>query len=1030
MSKISVVKRFVAAVLTAAVCVSLFGCKGPKQNIETIKPTGSPSYDTEETVSPSATDKIVWDDEWISESTPGKTTPVPEDFIDGTVMNSDMADTVKYSNTVANKIQAAYTDGTRFAYGVTNQNIGLTEKLYAGESFGTTIANKSGATYFNDSLEVYAIDNNDAEYGVFFGNSDPKINTTKLGYYYYDVNVRNLNMSYTDSVGYPKIPSVDLNPSLWRTNDMSAPYTDSNGYLATKVTNDHDPYFYIKGLDIDGKVVNAVEITVKTDAPSHHCALYFYTVDKGGFNADQMSSFKLKTDGKFHTYLVAVDNYEKNIAGIRFDIGTAAGQNITVKNIRFAHVKYPETPIAAEKTFHSYPDKMHFEASVLATSESSPVTDIKEYGYKVTFKKSEIKSMTLGIDGKSVSPSMLKVYQNPEYIGFNTKNAGVAGFIMPNDSVSYGLKISETDTEYTVYMFNRINKIIKFGNPVSLSSRIYTDTTHSFDGLVKVAKQERNPFTHITVKSSQKGAFNGYDYAKGAYVFTINGTDFSSAYRPSGKNKYYTSDISVTASDDRVVYVSMETGYGGLEGAAVTTKDGVSLPIPIEVCKNFKGEIEEPIYDPEDDSYGYSIMPLKTTKNKKYEFKLYHLYQNWGKYPIKQISSIGFHVSYYHLSTGVTESNCIAPYYVYGKDGWTLPDFRGASGEMWSSQPQFNSVGRLYFTKHKDKDGNFVLSEYTGSVIHSSGNTYADMNYSYIADDGAYAYDLRHFELPQTDENRTMYEVSLEFLNDTSFDDVKNDLSLFSFDGRSVIFDKASFLNQNNKKQVITNKNRGTYSDIYVLGKENPYFSYYDFEYNGSDTTSGMNFGLVVCDSSVTVGGKSWNGNFVFKNEFDGKLNIGSLSFNMGKTTFKKGDKISLTLILLPYGLPNAKNSNNVDYVIEDSVKSPFRITAEKGTVITDAFLPSVKCVNNETIITVKGGRNNQVIKTTGYTKLGIPKIYEKINGKWQEYDYHVKGNYDGYSVQYENGQYSYSIVYDMGNNPATAQSTFKIVIE
>ena len=92
----------------------------------------------------------------------------------------------------------------------------------------------------------------------------------------------------------------------------------------------------------------------------------------------------------------------------------------------------------------------------------------------------------------------------------------------------------------------------------------------------------------------------------------------------------------------------------------------------------------------------------------------------------------------------------------------------------------------------------------------------------------------------------------------------------------------------------------------------------------------------------------------------------------MGKTTFKKGDKITLTLILLPYGLPNAEDSKNVDYVIEDFIKNPFKLTAEKGTVVSDAFLPSVKCVDNEAVVTATGGRNHQVVKVTVAATAGI----------------------------------------------------------
>ena len=41
------------------------------------------------------------------------------------------------------------------------------------------------------------------------------------------------------------------------------------------------------------------------------------------------------------------------------------------------------------------------------------------------------------------------------------------------------------------------------------------------------------------------------------------------------------------------------------------------------------------------------------------------------------------------------------------------------------------------------------MTEYTDSYIRSSGNTYVDMDYSYISDCGSFKYVLRHIEFPQ-----------------------------------------------------------------------------------------------------------------------------------------------------------------------------------------------------------------------------------------------------------------------------------------
>ena len=275
--------------------------------------------------------------------------------------------------------------------------------------------------------------------------------------------------------------------------------------------------------------------------------------------------------------------------------------------------------------------------------------------------------------------------------------------------------------------------------------------------------------------------------------------------------------------------------------AVLLDDTGTQIPLPMQVGKNFGHEKEESFYDPEDVEYGDTMFPLRLKANEESQFTVLNLYQNWGKYPLKQLSSIQFHVSYYHLSTGVTESNCIAPFYVHGKDGWTLPDFRGASGIMWSSQPQYNSVGRLYFLSYINNKGSKINTEYTGSYIHSSGNTYADLDYSYISDCGSFKYTLRHVEFPQVDENRTYYSLHLEFLKNLTINNERENLTLFSFDGRDNYFHQTGYLDENNEPQTVAIDTTKPNSEIYKLGNQNPYFSYFELAENKD-----MNFGFIL----------------------------------------------------------------------------------------------------------------------------------------------------------------------------------------
>src|SRR5262249_12456118 len=83
----------------------------------------------------------------------------------------------------------------------------------------------------------------------------------------------------------------------------------------------------------------------------------------------------------------------------------------------------------------------------------------------------------------------------------------------------------------------------------------------------------------------------------------------------------------------------------------------------------------------------------------------YHLFQNWGNHPLKQLSSIRYFEHYYHLSTGVSETTCYVPFTkrAYPQTGYTIADYRGLSGHTWKEQPQYDHVARIGFLQYREK---------------------------------------------------------------------------------------------------------------------------------------------------------------------------------------------------------------------------------------------------------------------------------------------------------------------------------------
>lgn len=689
-----------------------------------------------------------------------------------------------------------------------------------------------------------------------------------------------------------------------------------------------------------------------------------------------------------------------------------------------------------DKNYHIYGDRLYNQSTLFACEET---TSLKEFGSIIKIPADTVVSFQAK-DADGIYPDTTGETYSAEYVAFDIKNVGVVGFIVPNNN-TVKLTTLHLEDGYYVLKFianyvegTGINKHDETGtsplNNVTFSTRIYTDKTHSFDGIEKETYLERNPLTNITVDSTDANAqFLGYDGLRGAYTFTMNGTDFPTAYKD--PERQYKAPIEITSDDkDRTFYIRMVGNNGCLEAGAILDDKNTLVPIDVEVCKNFQGDGGEPFYSVKDYQYGDSFFPVSIKANETLSFTLLNLYQDWGKYPLKQLSSIEFHVSYYHLSTGTTESNCIAPYFVFEKDGWTLPDFRTRSGKMWAEQPQFNSVGILEFVNYTPKsmglfNTNKVLSEYVDGNIDSVGQTYSDITNKYISDCGSYEYTLRHVEFPQTDENRTYYEVDINFLRDVDFANFKRDFSLFYFDGRFGEFDKTGYLDQNNNP-VITKVDKTIATKYYTLGSDAPYFSFFDVSKESEhqiDARFVCNFGLVVRDSEVILDGKKADIPFVFKEFSTNEITRGALTLDTEKTSFKAGDSIKLTLVLLPWGVGYEENDSTVLMVREDSGLKPITITASKGTVKDDKLVPTVIAENGEAEFSINGGRNNIAVRVDGFTNLECPEIY--MNG--EKINLASSNGYDGYSVYYnDDGTYSFSFVYE-AKDPDTVYN-FKVV--
>ena len=1021
-------KKIISAVLVALTVFALFACNNTEPettvNITSQDTQYQTGKETEQMTNPETSVPVTEEPvtgEPIVDEDPVFYEKLARDPIDPQTADLSAADwgsTIINANERANGVGGKFTDPGRNMFCIYNENSSLVYNLTeAGNKKIKGLYNAEGKAYFTDTMDCFIIDSNGKEYSGANSLENGRMNSNRIGYYYYDFRFRDQGF-YGEGAAYAEDPfDIIANSSRWTGNDvMKIKKDNKTGVLSYTVKGALDPNIYTS-VTYSADKYNAVRMTIKTEQSA---AIYFYIIAGSHTNFSQEQSIGVKiVPGQWVTVtvpLAAVPDYNGNVTGFRIDCGYQNGEKIEISELKAVTGGDATVPLALEHIFHTYSDKMHEVVRAVATTEYSaggrletrveiPADTVRKF-----ILKNE-KGETSSLDGFD--------FAKTEYVAFDIKDVGIYGIIMPNINNNGYIKVEQKDGNYVITRGIEITKTLQKTGDVYFGHRIYVSTSHQFNDIRKEAYIERNPLTDIYIATDKDDAkYEGYDALAGCYSFTVRGSEFTPAMY-TYPNKHYATNALICGDGvtDRTVYIrtaeNARTRRGRLECAAMLDENDNVLPIPLEVGKNFDGENEEPLYYPERAdgraAYGETYAPITVKKDENKKFTMLHLYQNWGNYPLKQISFIAFHIPYYHLSVGVTETNCITPYFVYGKDGWTLPDFRSNSAPLWDNGrgTQHTSVGRLYFLQYQDAEGNNYKSESQSADIASSGPVYADISMEYLSDDGKIKATYRHAEMAQTDENRTYYTIKLEILDDVSIKDFKNDFSFFTFDSYSLTFDKVGYLNENGEQVVEDVKKE---SRIIKLGKEYPYYDYFI----GSEKES-VNFALILIRSDITIEGKKYDGNFVFRDKFDGSLNIGALSLDIGQVTLKKGDVLSLDMILMPWGYSTSKDDSNVRNVREDSCIDPYKITVIEGEAYADSFIPSVRAVDGKAVFKISGGRSTAAVKVYGFTDYKLPEITFKADGKDADITLAGPNGYDGYQVNRDDdGTYSFSFNVDM----------------
>ena len=986
------------------------------------------------------------------------------------------SDLIELSNSLANGTHTYY-NTKRDVITVENKTMKLNYGLkgFSNQMYVQSLSNSKGVNYITDTMDVFVKDANGNTHYASQSVTDASVNIYRYGYYYYENRIEG-QVFTTGITADPNYNfSVDLSET-YKTNEIS--YNKSGKYFTVN-SNASDPfigfvtgtkknsfiittYNYLKAADYD-----TVEIKVKAENATSGAQIFIVAGSETGFNAKQSKNFTFETDGEWHTYRITISDiagYEGELKYVRFDIPAAPGSRVDIEYIKVYKAQQAgiSSALSMQRSFLSYSDKLHHVAQFSTTEE---MTGIDSVGMTTKINASTVNALIVK-DASGHKTSLEGVdWASAEYAGFDIAGAGIFGYILPADNNSGSMTVTLENGYYVITQTLPVSKFTpsekgnRNSNDIFFGQRIYNDETHSFGDFIVAAECERHPLTDENVivyaSDSTGGSFKGYDALYGHYVFGISGTGFNPAYYDF-PNRHFNVSFSVKGDqyDRQMYFVTRCTSTGGLEGAALLNADSMLLPVPVQVSKNFSGDGENTIYNLDDAAYAEAYFPMLVKAGENVSYSILNLYQNWGQYPLKQISSIQYHTPYYHLSTGVTETNCITLFSLCGPG---LPDFRGMSAPFWTGQPQHNSAGGHSFLRYYDENGTYITSQNTSAVIDSYGLAYCDIIYGVESSDGKISATYTHTEMPQTDENRTFYELKYTFNEDITFKDFAEDFIFYRVtdnNGKGV-YKKVGYLDENNQSQVVDAISIAGGRQDFVLGDNCPYFSFFmmpDWDREASWIHGYTNLAVLFKDWTVISGGEEIETNLYLINTKD----YLTLTMDLGEITFKAGDTITINAILMPWGsdqmeddpanrLENAQTANynsphysdvlpdgtlymdkNVRDVRENTLLNPMTATAvDNCEVIESAFVPKVKTTNGKyTTFTVSGGSNNVAIRAYGFDMLTVPKIEQLVDGEWVEYTVSSINTpdkfgfgyyYDGYTVHYDDdGTYSYSFVTDM----------------
>ena len=378
-------------------------------------------------------------------------------------IENDNTQLIEHSMALSNGVQAYFADPTRKNFVLKNQEMFLDYlRSSTGDQQVSSLKNTKGNSYIENTMDVFVRMTDGNTYYASQSGKSAEVNLYRFGYYYYealfefqDFMPKDLEISNPTEI--PANKFSETRNTIKRSAVQDAGNTDGKKAMFYEIASVDDPYFYftdLYGLGIFAENNDYLVITAKVVGDCTGAQLFVASDGNNGrIEESSATSIAFNDDGEWHKYYInlsAINAYGGRLQRLRFDPNGSIGSGLIISSIETGKSALdPGTPtnLAINRHFHVYSDKLHHAIQFATTVQTD---NIAEFGMLTRIDAATVAAIMI-LDKNGTHDTLDGVdWDSVECVGFDIKDTGIFGYIMPKDAVAGKIKVELVDGVYVI----------------------------------------------------------------------------------------------------------------------------------------------------------------------------------------------------------------------------------------------------------------------------------------------------------------------------------------------------------------------------------------------------------------------------------------------------------------------------------------------------------------------------------------------------------------------------------------------------